>query len=314
MSRAWWIAVARLTAFLAATALSLSRLGLVVHELIGHGGTAIAVGGTVRDAHLFWFAGGWIRYDVPDATLASALAISLGGIAIESVIGVALWCVFSGSHAAGLGRRTARTLGAALIVHAMFYLATGTWHGFGDGRLIHDVTGAARYPIAIAAGAIGALAGFAGARHLFASITASIAATLSGRRLAGALLAIAAATAINVALDLGELALRPNATYAVTMQPDRERVVARELAAWQRDRPEVDADAIAAQKRALAAAHRDFPFLWVLGACLIAAIVAGAARSPHCPERALARRTVLVALAAAVISTATVIAIDAMFH
>ncbi|HET9620824.1 MAG TPA: hypothetical protein VFP84_05645 [Kofleriaceae bacterium] len=306
MSRAWWIATLGLTAFLAAIALTLSRLGLIVHELIGHGGAALAVGGRVTDVHLFWFAGGWIRYDVPDVGLAGALAISLGGIAIESVIGVALWIGLA-RGGGGLGRRTVRTLGAALFVHAMWYLATGTWHGYGDGRLIHAAAGDARYPIAIAAGLVGGAAGFAGARLLFASIR-----SVTG--LAGALLAIAAAATINVALDLGELHLRRDAPYATIMQPERERAAARELAAWQAAQPAADAAAIEAQKRALAAAHRDVPFAWLLGASLIVAIVAGAARSPTCSEHALARRTIGLAAAAAVISTATVIAIDAGFH
>jgi len=216
-------------------------------------------------------------------------------------------------------RRTVRTLGAALIVHAMFYLATGTWHGYGDGRLIHTLTGDARYPIAVVAGLVGCAAGFAGARFLFATLIATMPSPDSGpgpgrRRLAAALLAIAAATAVNVALDLGELHLRPNPVYAVTMQPERDRAVARELAAWQRAQPEAGEAEREAQKRVLVAEHRDFPFLWLLGASLIVAIVVGAARSPQVPERRLAPRPVIVACLAAVISTVTVIAIDASFH
>ncbi|HEY0195128.1 MAG TPA: hypothetical protein VGC42_28635 [Kofleriaceae bacterium] len=299
-----------LTLFLAGTSLALSRLGLLMHELAGHGGMAIAVGGTVTDAHLFWFAGGWIRYVVPGAGTGQELAISLAGIAVETVLGIALWLGLR-SRGEGLGGRVARTLGLALIVHAMFYLATGTWHGYGDGRLIHALLGGACYPVAIAAGALGCAAGYTGARYLFASLRAAI----PGRRLGPALAAIAAAAAINVALDVGELRLRRDRTYLVAMQPERERIAARELAAWQRAQPAPVSDAERdAQARELAARHRDFPFVWLLGGSLILAIVAGAARSAERPERPLAPRLATVACGIAAISTAAVIAIDAMFH
>jgi hypothetical protein len=315
VSRPWWSAVLGLTLFLAGTSLALSRIGLVIHELVGHGGTAIAVGGTVTDAHLFWFAGGWIRYAVAEPSVAKELAISLGGIAVETVLGIALWVGLG--RRTGLGGRTLRTLGAALGVHAMFYLATGTWHGYGDGRLIHALAGDARYPLAIAAGAVGCAAGWSGARHLFGSLVAAVPASGSSRgaRLAGVLIAIAAAAAVNVALDLGELRVRRDAVYQVTMQPERERVVARELAEWQRAQPAEVPDAeLAARARALAAQHRDFPFAWLLGVSLTAAIVAGAARARRGTEHRLAPRLIAVACGAAVISTAAVIAIDAGFH
>jgi hypothetical protein len=307
--RTWWIAVLRLTALLGGTSLALSRIGLIAHELVGHGGTAIAVGGTVTDVHLFWFAGGWIRYRVPEMTMAEDLAITLGGIALETVLGLALW-VGPGARA-GLGARLLRTIGAALLVHAMFYLATGTWHGYGDGRLIHELTGGARYPIAIAAGLVAGTMGWLGARHLFGALRAAVPAP----RLAGALVAIAIAAAVNVALDVGEQVLRRDATYAVTMQPERERVVARELAAWQRAQgaPVSDAER-AAHERELARHHRDFPFRWLLGASVLAAIVAGAVRSPHCSNLTVAPRLLAIVGGAAVISTAAVIALDAAFH
>jgi hypothetical protein len=295
--------------FLAGTSLAISRIGLIVHELVGHGGTALAVGGSVTDVHLFWFAGGWIRYRVDGMTVAQELAISLGGIAIESVLGIALWVGMR--RRTGLGGRVLGAIGATLGVHAMFYLATGTWHGYGDGRLLHAVTGDGRYAIALAAGLAAMAWGWAGARHLFGALVGA----LPAPRLAGALVAIAAAGAVNLALDVGELRLRRDATYAVTMQPERERIVARELAAWQRAHPAEASEAErAARERELAARHRDVPFVWLLGAGILAAIAAGAARARRDPQHPVAPRLVAVALGAAVISTAAVIAIDAMFH
>src|SRR5215470_1087740 len=87
----WPAAVARLTALLACVALATGRLGLIAHELVGHGGTAVVLGGRILEVKLFWFAGGLIRYDMDNPSLAAELAVSMGGIAIEIVVGTALW-------------------------------------------------------------------------------------------------------------------------------------------------------------------------------------------------------------------------------
>ena len=309
VNRPWWIAVVRLTVLLAAGGLAVSRTGLILHELAGHGGAAVAVGGTVTDAQLFWFAGGWIRYQVPDLTVVKDLTITLGGIAVEIALGIALWVGLR--RPAGLGARILRTIGATLLVHAMFYLATGTWHGYGDGRLIHALAGDARYPIAITAGLVACAMAWSGARGLFGALVAAV----PPPRLGGAILAIAVAGLANLGLDLGELRLRRDATYAVTMQSERERVVARELAAWQRAQPAAISDAERESRaRALLREHREFPFVRLLGAGLAVAVVAGATRSPRGSERPVARWAVAIACGAAVISTLAVIAIDAAFH
>src|SRR5688572_21433628 len=74
------VAVARLACILAGVGLATTRIGLVLHELLGHGAVAMACGGTVLDVRLFWFAGGWIRYDLPEPrSLTTMLVISLGG-------------------------------------------------------------------------------------------------------------------------------------------------------------------------------------------------------------------------------------------
>src|SRR6185312_14519158 len=98
--------VLRLGALLACVALATSRLGLLAHELVGHGGTAVAVGAHVTEVRLFWFAGGWIRY-VGVTSTAAALAIAMGGIAVETVCGTVLWLAVRGDT---LARRIIRGL------------------------------------------------------------------------------------------------------------------------------------------------------------------------------------------------------------
>src|SRR5688500_17445988 len=86
-------ATLRLAGLAAAVAVVTSRLGLVVHELVGHGLAANATGAGVEDVQLFWFAGGWIRYarDTP-WDLGEALVVQLGGIGLQLVGGaLAVW-------------------------------------------------------------------------------------------------------------------------------------------------------------------------------------------------------------------------------
>jgi hypothetical protein len=47
-------AVLRLIALLTFAGLATSRIGLIVHELVGHGAATLAVGGTVTDVQLFY--------------------------------------------------------------------------------------------------------------------------------------------------------------------------------------------------------------------------------------------------------------------
>ena len=117
--------VLRLAGLLACVVLATSRLGLVAHELVGHGGAALAVGGHVTGVHLFYFAGGWIRYRGVTST-AAAVTVAMGGIAIELLAAAALGLAARGD---GVGARLVRGIACALVVHATWYLATGTWHG-----------------------------------------------------------------------------------------------------------------------------------------------------------------------------------------
>ncbi len=306
--------VLRLAGLLAAVALATSRLGLLAHELIGHGGTALAVGGQVTAVQLFWFAGGWIRYHFPAPPgTAALLAIAMGGVAVEVVCGAALWLAVRGD---GLGRRLLRAVGAVLVVHATWYFATGAWHGYGDGQLLRQELGTHRFAVAIAAGAVTCACGFAAAR----AIVGPLAATLTRHRLAGLAIAALVAGGLHAGLAAGELHVRHDVTYQQVMQPERERLVERDLSRWAAyERTHggavTDADRAAEQAR-LEREHHEFPFAWLLGACAVLAIGAGAwrswrgasaARAEPITNRLLARATICAGTA-----IAAVIAIDAL--
>src|SRR5688572_9602654 len=82
--------VLRLAGFLACVALATSRIGLIAHELVAHGGAALAVGAEIQKVEMFWFAGGWIRYRFDEPSLTAAVIIAMAGIALEVVVGLAL--------------------------------------------------------------------------------------------------------------------------------------------------------------------------------------------------------------------------------
>jgi hypothetical protein len=309
-SRPWLVAVAKLTALLGCVSLATSRIGLVVHELVGHGGAAIACGGQVTDVTLFWFAGGWVQSSYPP-THAAVVTVMLGGIAIELAAGVALWLALARRSRASFGARCVRAVGATLVVHALCYLAAGTYHGFGDGIVLYHELGDGRLPVALVAGALACGAAYAGAR----SIVRALLATLPGRRIAGLALAVALAGGLQVALAVGEVQLRRDAVYARIMKPERDRLAERELAEWLRRHHDASAAEREAELRALAARHREFPFAIVLGICVAAAVVAGAVRSRAPAEPpAITGRLLARAIAVALASLAAVIAIDLAFH
>lgn len=309
--RAWLLAVARLTALLTLVGLATTRIGLVAHELVGHGGTAIAAGADVTDVQLFWFAGGWIRYHLPAAGHGE-LAIALGGIVLEAVAGTAIFAAFRRRD--GLGGRIACGIGAALIIHAGWYLATGTWHGYGDGVVIHRELGDAKWLVSVPAAVIVCVAAYGGAR----SVLGVLAETLSSRRIAGMIIAIVIAGGVQGGAAVGEVMVRRDAAYTQIMRPERERQIALEMQRWaelQRQRgARPSDDERAAAERDIAAKHRTFPFAWLLGVATALAIIAGARRSRRGSGEPIGRRLLVRAAVIAGASLALVIAIDLAFH
>lgn len=244
----------RLAAFLACVGLATTRIGLVAHEFIGHGGATLAVGGTVTKVHLFWFAGGWIQFTIP-ATWSAHVIVALGGCAIELLIATPL--LFTKPP-------ILRGVAAAIIVHATWYLSAGTWHGFGDGTTLYQAFGDARWPFAIACGLVCITTAFFGARIVFGVLRAYRWPYLLG--------ALALAALVNAGLMIGELKLRQDVTYAEITKAESTRVVERELRA------------IPAPQRALMRAeieeqHRDFPFKYLLAGLALIAVGLGASRS-----------------------------------
>ncbi len=308
-------ALIRLTLALACIGLAASRFGLVAHEFVGHGGAALLVGGEVTDVRLFWFAGGWIRYAVPAATVEKFVFIAMGGIAIELVLGGLVWLGAAWvirRRGPTLGRRVVRGLGAAFAIHALWYLATGAWHGYGDGTLLYRVLGDARAPFAIAVGLAACGCAYLGARGVVGAIIAAMPGRGAAR--AGKLaLAIGVAAGVNVGLDLGELRLRRDEIYAQTMQPERDRAIASDYARWVATHADVSIEDRTREQARLETVHaRPFPFAIVLAIAVLGALVLGGRRSPRATEAPVPIGLVVRAIAAAMAGVALVIAIGAL--
>jgi hypothetical protein len=270
----------RLAALCTLTALLTSRITLLGHELVGHGVVARVLGAEIEAVGLFLFAGGWIRYRPAEWGVPSAILATLGGIALELVLGAAA-LVLARRRAPGSSLRFGLTaFGAIDLVHAAFYLAAGTHHGFGDGAYLHGLLGAARVWLVAPASLATILLAFAVAWRLAREARPWLAGATRGRRLAGLLAAALAAAAIHGVLAFGEARLFPQATYAAVKETESEREVARALAALReaaRRRGEaIDPAALARAKAHLEGAHRQFPLLVVLGIAVAIACAAGA--------------------------------------
>jgi hypothetical protein len=259
-------------AVFALTGLGASRVTLVGHELVGHGAVAAAQGCDIVAYRLFLFGGGWVSYDCDGSrSLTDALAVSLGGIVVEVVLaGLALW-VASRLARGSVARVALVSLATVDLLHAGFYLAAGTHHGFGDGHLLHEALGGWRpllvIPASMAVIAGGALLAWRLAREVGGWVQGRVAA-----RIGTILAAAVVAGAVHGALTASERALRSDDVYARIMRHQSEREVSRDLDRFRRDarargRAPTAAE-LAAARAAFEALHRRFPLRAVLAVAL----------------------------------------------
>jgi hypothetical protein len=247
----------------------------------------------------------------------------MGGIIVEAVIGLAMWFGLARADArttaageTNIAIRIARAIGAAAMLHAAWYFATGTWHGYGDGIPTHHAFGEWRYPAAIAGGLVAAVAGFAGG-WVAAGAFAAVVPGDRRRRIAGTVIAIATALVMLGGLAVAEFQLRSDTKYGAIMERTGDRKAARELAAWQREQKKrgvvIDAAAREAEAKRLRERNAEPPFAIPLGVVLFAASVLGAVRSRGAEGARITRRQLVIASVIGFGSLAAVIALDVLF-
>lgn len=277
------MAALRLCLALFLLGLTTSRVGLVLHELAGHGGAAAAAGCRLTELRLFLFGGGYVGYDCARLTLAPELAIDLGGIALELVVGglaIALTWRRAGALASCLA-----LAGWLFVLHALFYLVTGVHYGAGDGRTLHGLLGAGRGAL-VAIGSAGLVAGsFVAATQLAGRTAPWLAASRWGMRAATLAGAALVATALHGGLMRAEQRILADAVYASTFEPEHERAIAARIRQFEERAPRTPAEVVA-ERRLLAAQAAPFPLTPALGAGMGAAALAGILRATRRREEA----------------------------
>lgn len=291
MGRERWIAAAYV---LLLVGLVTSRLTLVGHELAGHGGAVYAVGGSVETYQLFWFGGGWIEYDwTSERSVTDGLIVAMAGMAFEIVIGLgALAIATARIWSNSVARVTLEGFATLNLIHASFYLASGTYHGFGDGRLLAQQLGDDRWLVVLPACVLVVALGY----HLPMRLARRVASWFRGSaraRLVAVLGAAAIAAAGHGALTAAERAATDDAIYAGVMQHDSERKVEREVAIYRqhqiRQGTVPSAEQLAEVRAKAEQAHRELPLRWILAGFLALACLAGTVVGVRGAEAAAAR-------------------------
>ncbi len=212
-----WSAFVRIVVLVASVVVLTSRTTLLIHEFVGHGAAAMLFGGRITGWYLFLFAGGRVSYDVEVLNPGPRLVITLGGIALEIVIGFA---------ALVLARRIAtRTVaafcflcvGTVLVGHGAVYLARGVHYGYGDGAYVARLLGERRAPLVLLATALAVGTGVYAGRRLVELPSAAIGG--SARRAAAmALLAFVCAALVHGALAWSEIRWFPDPRWVAIME------------------------------------------------------------------------------------------------
>jgi hypothetical protein len=195
-----------------------SRLGLLLHELAGHAGVARVLGCQIDGIRLFAFGGGYVESSCQPLPLAAALAIDVGGIGLELVVGTLLLIAARGRQGL-LGLFLAST-GLLFVLHAVFYSVTGVHYGVGDGRRLHLLLGERRtLPLWIGSVTLVVATGWC-ARLAARRLAAGIPGASRSRRVATLALAAIAAAALHGTLLLAEQRIAPDLVYAASFTPE----------------------------------------------------------------------------------------------
>jgi hypothetical protein len=121
-----------LDAALLGLAILASRAALLLHEVVGHGLTALALGANGFTLKLSLFGGGFVTPSGLRTGDAGYAFFSLGGIAVNLLTGVGAWLVARTLKRRGLLYAFLLMFGAGSVGQAIFYLGNGFFYGEGD--------------------------------------------------------------------------------------------------------------------------------------------------------------------------------------
>ncbi len=116
------------------------RIGLFLHEFLGHALAWRLLGGRLTGFSLFIFGGGRVKFSQSpsqiDLSTMQQLAVQLSGIGVELAVGTILMILATFWSSSRSFRALLVSASGVLIVHAFFYLTVGMYYGSGDGQLL----------------------------------------------------------------------------------------------------------------------------------------------------------------------------------
>lgn len=127
-----WRRLALLDGALLGLAILASRAALLLHEVVGHGLTALALGATSIKLRLSYLGGGYVTSPGLTTTAVGHSVHLLGGIAVNLLTGAISWMVARRLKSRGLLYAFLLMLAAGSIGQALFYLANGIYYDQAD--------------------------------------------------------------------------------------------------------------------------------------------------------------------------------------
>ena len=127
-----WKRLVLLDGALLGLAILASRAALLLHEVVGHGLTALALGADRISLKLSYLGGGYVTSQGLRTTALGHSVHLLGGIGVNLLTGLIAWFVARRMKRRGLGYVFLLMLAAGSVGQALFYLANGFFYDQGD--------------------------------------------------------------------------------------------------------------------------------------------------------------------------------------
>ena len=122
-----------------------TRLGTLIHELFGHGGAAILVGGRIDRIVIHLFATGYCSYTLEGEGLWEILFIRLAGIALNFATGIAVALFIARRDASWEVQSSLCIFAIVSIGSQLLYMVLGTYYDHGDPTILSELLGPAKW-------------------------------------------------------------------------------------------------------------------------------------------------------------------------
>jgi hypothetical protein len=133
--------ILEITLFLFLTIFLTSRLGTLIHEILGHALATVILGGHVTGVAINLFTTGSCSYELPVPGLAQRAVVDLAGIAVNLVTGVMALVLLKNIRLQLEMRIILSVFAAVSIASQLTYLVMGTYYGHGDPIIFEEVFG-----------------------------------------------------------------------------------------------------------------------------------------------------------------------------